>query len=128
MNRYRWLPILFLAIFFAFPSSAQEQTLDPLDSIQVDQLPEYIVILSENSRRVLGRRLTAINTKDSQHKKALDNLEDALSNKNRVGIQNQTDLLNTMSQLGFEYIDSFSVGSDADYIKFVFRKKAEFRD
>mgnify|MGYP001797073507 FL=1 len=128
MNRYRWLPVLFVAIFSAFSSSAQEQTLDPLDSIQVDQLPEYIVIVSESTGRIFGRKLTAINARGSKYKKALDDLEDALSNKNRIGIQNQTDLLNTMSQLGFEYIDSFSVGSDADYIKFVFRKKAEHRN
>ena len=71
-------------------------------------------------------------------------MESLLQNRNKLKIRNQTDLLNALSKLGFEYVDSYNAsagslgvgggddvevfGSQAKYrINMVFRKKVEMR-
>ncbi len=68
----------------------------------------------------------AIDSKNSPYEAALEELEDLLTNKEKLRIQNQTDLLTTLSNIGFDYVESFSVASMV-MVHTVFRKKPEYR-
>ena len=105
--------ILLFFLFFIVTSLdtvAQKQETDPYDLVNIADLPEYIVITSESTGRLIGRKLTVINSEDSKYQLVLEALEDLLSNKKKLGIQNQTDLLNAMSKIGFDYVNAFNVG------------------
>ena len=75
----------------------------------------------------------------------MEELESLLQNRKKLHIRNQTDLLNAMSKLGFEYVDSntgasesFGLGGGDDVEVFgsdskfrtnmVFRKKEIYRN
>jgi len=107
------------------------------------QLPEYVVVTSENTK-VLGGIDISIDTKKSDHENALKELEALLQNRKKLRIRNQTDLLNAMSHLGFDYVDAFNAssgiidaGTEDDFeilegeskfrINMVFRKKEKHR-
>ncbi|CAL2104581.1 conserved exported protein of unknown function [Tenacibaculum sp. 190130A14a] len=126
-------------------SSAFSQELEVTRSASsnINSLPEYIVITSENTK-LLGGIDIIIEYKRSPYKKELENLEEILQDGDKLRVRNQTDLLNSMSKLGYEYIDAFNVSgdtsgfeagknddvfaSDTKYrINMVFRKKKEYR-
>lgn len=110
----------------------------------VSELPEYVIITSENTK-LLGGINIIIDYKKSQYKPQLSELETALQSGKGHKIRNQTDLLNTMSNIGFEYVDAYNAnagtlgvgggddivvsGSDSKFrINMVFRKKNALRD
>lgn len=102
-------------------------------------LPEYVIITSENTKLIGGINIT-IDYKKSSYKKELEALEHKLQGRKELSIRNQTDLLNAMSGLGYEYVDAYNAnagtlgvgtgdkvdvfGSDSKFrINMVFKKK-----
>ena len=52
-----------------------------------------------------------------------------LSDKDKLNLKNQIDLLNNMSKLGFEFIDAYTAAQGtSDRTGMVFRKKEEYRN
>ncbi|MGB1296105.1 MAG: hypothetical protein ACPG6V_11550 [Flavobacteriales bacterium] len=80
------------------------------DKIDLSTLPEYIIITSENTK-LLGGINIIIDYKKSEYKDKLEELEIALRNRKQFGIRNQTDLLNKMSSIGYEYVDAYNANS-----------------
>ncbi|RAV30314.1 hypothetical protein DN748_02035 [Sinomicrobium soli] len=127
-----------------FCLSAQELNVDNSSSVNIRQLPEYVVVTSENTK-FLGGMNISIESKKSQYEEVLEGLEKLLQKRNNLQIRNQTDLLNAMSTLGFDYVDAYNAssgtigvgggndiqvtGSNAKFrINMVFRKKENFRN
>ncbi|SFW55006.1 hypothetical protein SAMN02927921_02280 [Sinomicrobium oceani] len=135
--------VLFLALV-SITVSAQELTVDNSSSVKIEKLPEYVVITSENTKLLGGMNIN-IASKKSSYENVLKDLEALLQKNRNLAIRNQTDLLNAMSKLGFDYVDAYNAsagtvgaaagedvqafGSNAKYrINMVFRKKTEFRN
>lgn len=115
--------------------SAQSLEVDGQVSVTVEELPEYVVITSENTK-LLGGINIIIDYKKSPYKASLQKLEETLQAGKKLRIRNQTDLLNIMSNLGFAYVDAYNAGagtfgggddvvvSDSKFrINMIFRKK-----
>jgi hypothetical protein len=75
-------------------------------SVKLPELPEYVVITAENTKLLGGIGLN-IDCKKSPYKGALQRLEDYIVARDENRVRTLTDLLNVMSNLGFEYINSF---------------------
>jgi hypothetical protein len=102
-------------------------------TIKVEELPEYIIINCDNVTTVLSRSIGIhIEAKKSEYEKPLKDLQDLLEDNKYLNISNQTDLLNTMSKLGFDYVDAFPQNSPENSVfsraGFVFRKKEKYRN
>ena len=121
----RSIKIAFL-LAFAFTSALAQGQANKVNTINIENLPEYIMIRSESTARVMGPMTIVINSKGSPHEAALVELEDMLTGKDKLRILNQTDLLNAISDMGFDYVDAFIIGS-GDFVNMVFRKKPEYR-
>jgi len=136
---------LFLLItFVTLNIAAQELKVVNSSSVNIEQLPEYVVITSENTKLLGGINIT-IDYKKSVYEDVLDELETLLQNRKKLKIRNQTDLLNAMSKLGFEYVDAYNAtagtlgigggddvqisGSESKFrTNMVFRKKEKYRE
>ena len=124
--------LLFSCILLA-ASNLNAQHLSVEDKkISVEDLPEYIVINCDNITTKLDKSMGIfINTRNSLHPKPLRDLAEILESSKYLRITNQTDLLNTMSKLGFEYVNAFlenpSAASTFSRSGFVFRKKEKYR-
>lgn len=86
---------------------SQELKVENTYAINVDELPEYIVITSENTK-LLGGINIIIDYKRSVYKPQLKTLEALLQDGDKLRVRNQTDLLNAMHKLGFEYVDAYN--------------------
>lgn len=112
--------------------------------VNINELPEYVVVTSENTKLLGGININ-IASKKSTFESALKKLESTLQNAKKLRVRTQTDLLNAMSKLGFDYIDAYNanagaVGAGAGdkiqisdtqakfRINMVFRKKEKFRN
>jgi hypothetical protein len=143
MKKTRTNLLLMMITVLSLNLSAQELKAETSSAVNIEQLPEYIVITSENTK-LLGGINIMIDYKKSDYAIVLEELETLLQNKKKLRIRNQTDLLNAMSRLGFEYLDAYNAtagtigagggddieifGSEAKYrINMVFRKKEKFR-
>lgn len=130
------IPILLLIMLAATNLYSQD--------VNINELPEYVVVTSENTK-ILGGININIAHKKSNYEKALKELESTLQNVKKLRVRTQTDLLNAMSKLGFDYIDAYNANAGAigagagDKIQLsdtqakfrtnmVFRKKEELRD
>jgi len=136
----RFFAVMVLLISFLVFVHAQELSAGGLTSKAAD-LPEYIVITSQNTKLIGGIGIT-IDYRRSKYKDQLEILEELLQNRKKMRIRNQTDLLNAMSDLGFEYVDAYmatastSSSGDADFgtgdntyrTNIVFRKKLKFQN
>lgn len=115
-------------------SSLFGQTLSSNDkTVKVDEFPEYIIINCDNVSPVLGKSIRImIQAKSSEFEKPLKDLQDLLEDNKYLRIGNQTDLLNAMSRLGFDYMDAFLQNPRAESsfsrTGFVFRKKEKYRN
>lgn len=131
--------LLGLAFVLTLGVNAQNESSVKVVYTEVDKLPEYVIITSENTK-LLGGINIIIDCKKSKYKEELRNLESMLQDGDKLRVRNQTDLLNAMSELGFEYIDGYNSGSssfgsndefsvsDAKFrVNMVFRKKEQFR-
>ncbi len=142
MNKQKALLLLLLTLI-TINLAAQKSKVIETFRTNIKQLPEYVVVTSENTK-VLGGIDISIDTKKSDHEDVLKQLETLLQNRKKLRIRNQTDLLNAMSNLGFEYVDAFNAssaiidaGTEDDFeilegeskfrINMVFRKKEKYR-
>jgi predicted RND superfamily exporter protein len=124
-----------IAIIYAIisASSLHAQTLSLNNkTVKVEEFPEYIIINSDNISSILGQSIRiVIQAKNSEFEKSLKDLQDLLEDNKYLKISNQTDLLNAMSKLGFDYVDAFpqnpSTESSFSRTGFVFRKKEKYR-
>ncbi|MEM8901274.1 MAG: hypothetical protein AAGC85_24395 [Bacteroidota bacterium] len=122
----------FLSVVFAILISPflQAQSLEVDETrIHVDELPEYIILFSE-ARGITGGILLSIQEKGSEYESELSTLEDLLSQKKFLNLKNQIDLLNSMSKLGFEFVDAYTAAQSSDEsltrTGMVFRKKEKY--
>ena len=121
------IKIAFLLAFAYTSAIAQEQNNTKAHSIHINILPEYVVIETDLRPPVRGRWVDVfIDSKNSPYEAALEELEDLLTNKEKLRVQNRTDLLTTLSNIGFDYVESFSVANIL-MVHTVFRKKPEYR-
>lgn len=146
MNNFKKIKLTgFLIVLLCLNINAQELSVTKTESssVSIKDLPEYVIVTSENTKLLGGINIT-IDSKKSAYKDQLDKLEDLLQARKKLRIRNQTDLLNAMSKLGFEYLDAYNAnagtlgvgggkdvevfGSDSKFrINMVFRKKEKFR-
>jgi hypothetical protein len=119
---------LSLVIFLTVTSLSFGQTIKEYKShsIDIDKLPEYVVIASETAGRILSPNNLFINTNKSDDKVILDKFKDILTGRKNLNIRNHTDLLNAMSAFGFEYKDHFGIGAGV-MVNLVFQKKEKYR-
>ena len=125
--KHTFLSVVFAILVFPF---LQAQSLEVDDTrIHVDELPEYLIIISE-ARSLTGGILLSIQEKGSEFESELSTLENLLSQKKFLNLQNQIDLLNAMSRLGFEFVNAYtaaqSSGSALTRTGMVFRKKEKY--
>jgi hypothetical protein len=124
---------------------SQELSVIKSSSVSVNDFPEYVIITSQNTK-LLGGIGLIIDSKKSKYKSQLQELEDLLQDGDKLRVRNQTDLLNAMSKLGFEYINAYNAnavmpskdssdllnaldgGEGAYKVNMVFRKKEKFRN
>lgn len=133
--------ILIIAIMLmSITSFSQNLSVVESSEININDLPEYVIITSENTK-LLGGIGISIDSKKSKYQSQLETLESLLQNRKKLHIRNQTDLLNALSKLGFEYLNAyvassgslntgdsgFSSGSTKSRVNMVFRKKEKFR-
>lgn len=106
--------VLFLGVFLCNNLAAQNSIKD----LNIDDYPEYIVVSVHNNTR--GINSISINAKDSPNEEKFKQLSDILNKKKNMRIRNETDLLNTMYDFGYEYVDTFngnaSTGGPADVV------------
>lgn len=143
MNKIK-ISLLLLVTLVTINITAQELKVISSSSVNIEQLPEYIVVTSENTKLIGGINIT-IDYKKSKYEGVLDELETLLQNRKKLRIRNQTDLLNAMSKLGFDYVDAYNAtsgtigagggddvnifGSQAKFrTNMVFRKKEKYRN
>ncbi len=128
-------------------SYGQQLAVVKASSISVDELPEYVIITSQNTK-LLGGINIIIDYKKSLYKQQLRELEELLQDGDKLRVRNQTDLLNAMAVLGFEYVNAYnastvtpSIGKDdvdvifdeldggegSFRVNMVFRKKEKYR-
>lgn len=119
------------AIFFV--TNVHAQVLSVGDkTLKVEQFPEYIVINCDNNSSFFESSIRiVVQAKNSEFGKVLGELEDFLEGDKYMKIRNQTDLLNALSKLGFDFVDAFPQNSREDSVLsrtgFVFRKKEQYR-
>lgn len=109
VKNLKLVSIFIMFVFISIQTFAQEN----LEEININDLPEYIIITSQ-STKALGGISIFIDTHKSKYEDALNELNSLLQWKKKLGIRNQTDLLNAMSSLGFEYINAYN-GSQVQY-------------
>ncbi|GEM_PF-1275022 len=139
-----------LLLIFPFAVNGYSQSLEVIksSSVKVEELPEYVIITSQNTK-LLGGIGIIIDYKKSIYKEQLQTLEELLQDRDKLRVRNQTDLLNAMSQLGYEYVNAYNAdqivpakddddvgevlnivdgGEGTFRINMVFRKKPQFRE
>jgi len=134
MNFRAALQSLVCSILLIFPlyMVAQQLEVQRSYSVSAADLPEYVIITSENTKLLGGINIT-IDYKRSQYEDVLERLESLLQDGDKLRIRNQTDLLNAMHTLGFDFVEAYNAtagslgvgggGSDLD----VFGSEAKFR-
>jgi hypothetical protein len=121
------------ACLITFASCSYAQSLSFKDkSFKVEEFPEYVIINCDNLNPVLANSINiVIQAKNSKFEKSLKGLQDFFEGNKYLKIRNQTDLLNAMSELGFDYVDAFPQNSPENSAfsrtGFVFRKKEKYR-
>lgn len=125
--KFAFLILLLTCKLQAQQLSANEKT------IRIEELPEYVIVNCDNAGSMIGTSIRiSIPNRNSNFEKSLKDLADMLEDKKLLGISNQTDLLNTLSKLGYEFVNAFPLnageGSSFSRSGFVFRKKERFRN
>ncbi len=143
--------VLFVASMFLVMLNegyAQELSFTKSTEVNINNLPEYVIVTSQNTKLLGGIGVT-IDAKKSSYKKQLLTLNDLLQDSDKLKIRNQTDLLNAMSKLGYEFVDAYNAsqvvnsrekedvvddifneidgGKGVFRVNMIFRKKEKFR-
>ena len=137
MKNLKFIVVMLIGIT-VFNLNAQELSVIKTSIANINELPEYVIVTSENTKLLGGIAIT-IDAKKSKYKNQLRGLEEILQDGDKLNIRNQTDLLNAMSQLGYEYLsaynaETFTSGGEYGYehskqrINMVFRKREKFRN
>jgi hypothetical protein len=127
------LKLIVTAYLIIFASCSYAQSLSFKDkSFKIEEFPEYVIINCDNLNPVLANSINiVIQAKNSKFEKSLKGLQDFFEGNKYLKIRNQTDLLNAMSELGFDYVDAFPQNSPENSAfsrtGFVFRKKEKYR-
>ncbi len=144
-----WYSFILFSLCTTYTLNAQELKVEKTSQnavINIEELPEYLIIQSEDTRLLGGIAMT-IDYKNSEYKEALIKLQGTLEKSSGLKVRNQTDLLNALSKLGFEYVDAYEAsafssstsdqsqdkssseyGSSKIRINMIFRKKEKFRN
>ena len=134
---------LIVFVLLSINVNAQELKVEATSSVNINELPEYVVVTSENTKFIGGININ-IDYKKSEYEGVLKELESLLQNRKKLSIRTQTDLLNAMSKLGFVYVNAYNgkagslglssgkdteiLGSQAKYrINMVFKKKEKYQ-
>ncbi|WP_271406904.1 hypothetical protein [Tenacibaculum soleae] len=100
--------IIYLFSFFTIISvNAQDISIIKASDIKIEELPKYVIITSQNTKTLGGIGLN-IDTKKSRYKKQLKCLLHLLEHRKKLKIRNQTDLLNVMDVIGYEFVDVYN--------------------
>ncbi len=143
MKTHRILVVLLFVTLVSTHASAQELKVEERYAVNINELPEYVVVTSENTKLLGGININ-IDHKKSDYSEVLKTLESLLQNRKKLRIRTQTDLLNAMSKLGFEYVNAYNgrssnigAGSGDDLeifgshekfrINMVFKKKEKYQ-
>lgn len=142
--------VLGVVLVLATSLNGFSQKLEVIKSshVEIKQLPEYVIVTSQNTKLLGGIGIT-IDAKKSRYKKELNQLNDLLQDSDKLKIRNQTDLLNAMSELGYDFLDAYNAsqvvnsrgnkdavddvlniveGGKGTYrVNMIFRKKVRFR-
>lgn len=142
------IAVLTLIMFKTYESNAQNLSVVKESSVSIEEFPEYVIITSQNTK-LLGGIGIMIDYKKSAYKKQLQRLESILQDGDKLRVRNQTDLLNSMSKLGFEYVNAYNAsqvvnsrhekdtaddifntiegGTGTYRVNMIFRKKEQYR-
>ncbi len=139
--------MVLMLLVTALNVKGQELSVIKSSSIGINELPEYVIITSQNTK-LLGGINIIIDKKRSTYKDQLEELESLLQDGDKLRVRNQTDLLNAMSKLGFDYVNAYNAnaimpsnrnsdgedilnivdGGEGTYkVNMVFRKKEKYR-
>lgn len=118
--------IAIVSFVFGFePISSQELNIN-ISHPDIDELPEYVVIVSEMPT-ALGGIMLDIQTRGSEDEQGLSKLEDFLTNKDKLNVKNQTDLLNHMFKLGYDFVDAYTSSQNrVNRTSMVFKKQVKY--
>jgi len=140
--------LISLIVILLLNTTLFSQELSTSKSANIKDFPEYVIVTSQNTKLFGGINIV-IDSKKSKYEDQLDNLADLLQSRHGLKVRNQTDLLNAMSQLGFDYINSYNAsavmpsgnnddvddilntidGGEGSYkVNMVFRKKLKYRE
>lgn len=78
------------------------------DDFDTSLLPRYVVVTAENTKLIGGMNII-VYSKKSRFKSALQSLEEHLQSE--LKLRNMTDLLNTMDEMGFEFIQAYNTSA-----------------
>lgn len=142
--------VLVVAILVSLSTDGFSQNLNngKSSAISIEEFPEYVIITSQNTK-LLGGIGILIDYKESAFKDQLRKLESLLRDRDKQCVRNQTDLLNSMSNLGFEFVNAYNSrqvvdsrrdedgvddvlnvldgGSGTYKVNMIFRKKEQYR-
>ncbi|MPQ48561.1 hypothetical protein GCQ56_16270 [Marinifilum sp. N1E240] len=140
--------VIALIACMAVEGSAQKLSVVKSSSVSIEEFPEYVIITSQNTK-LLGGIGIMIDYKKSTYKPQLQKLENLLQDGDKLKVRNQTDLLNSMSKLGFEFVNAYNSsqvsnslhekdnvddifntiegGTGTYRVNMIFRKKNQFR-
>lgn len=125
------LSSLIVLILLSSNAIAQELKVEETSYVNINQLPEYVVVTSENTKLIGGININ-IDYKKSDYEVVLKELEHLLQNRKKLRIRTQTDLLNAMSKLGFDYVNAYNgkagtIGAGAGKDLEIFGSQEKFR-
>jgi len=99
--------IILITILSFSKAYSQDKFIIEASNLKIEKLPHYIIITSQNTKSLGGIGIT-IDVKKSKYKKQLKNLVDLLQDRKKLKIRNQTDLLNAMHIIGYEFVDAYN--------------------
>jgi hypothetical protein len=105
---------MLFGLFFVVNTSAQK--------VDADKLPKYIVVTIKAKSLLSDFDVDIRNVKNSKYAGELKKLETYLDNNDIV--ESYTDLLNTMDELNYDFLESFVRNESASRHNLIFRKRS----
>ena len=111
-----------LSLLFSLSAGPITELEEPGYKFSLEHLPEYVVIRCDAH----GDPIPTIDHRRSRYNSQLEMLEEYLTHRKKRDVQNQSELLTVMSEIGYDYINAYPTSTDSR-INVVFRKKEKFR-